>query len=141
MSAMIAAAVQVSSASGVKSSLSLGHASIIQGQQPQELPDIEEKKSVKRRFSVFGWKKIEEESVTSPVSMSTSSSTSSSSSPRSSSSMVTTPVDDGLDDLVSRGIQIKEIKTTLKPMVIPKAISNPMPEVKLERPGFAKISY
>ncbi|KAI8060974.1 hypothetical protein BC940DRAFT_370913 [Gongronella butleri] len=142
MSAMIAAAVQVSSTQGAKSSLSMGHASIVP--QERDLNAMAEddatkanNSKVKRRFSLFAWKKKEEE----PLSTSSSSSTSSTSSPRSSSSLATTPVDDGLDELVSRGIQIKEIKTTLKPMVIPNAVSNPMPEVKLERPGFARISY
>jgi hypothetical protein len=144
MSAVIAAAVQMSATTGVKSSLSMGHASI----KPQEKQQREEEK-VKRRFSLFSWKKKQQQqqqqqqqqpdseppAMDSTVSSSSSSTTSS---PRSSSSAT---VDDGLDELAYRGIQIKEIKTTLKPMVIPANVTNPMPTVKLERPGFARINY
>ncbi|KAL0090041.1 hypothetical protein J3Q64DRAFT_1696428 [Phycomyces blakesleeanus] len=49
--------------------------------------------------------------------------------------------DDGRDELIYRGIQIKEIKTTLKTMVIPDHVRNPVTHVKLERPGFARINY
>ncbi|KAF7725210.1 hypothetical protein EC973_000376 [Apophysomyces ossiformis] len=50
-------------------------------------------------------------------------------------------LDDGRDELLYRGIHVKEIKSTLKTMVIPDNVRNPMPEVKLERPGFARINY
>ncbi|KAI8096251.1 uncharacterized protein BX664DRAFT_323461 [Halteromyces radiatus] len=129
MSAVIAAAVQMSANQGVKSSLSMGHASI----KPIDKKKKEDEQS-KRRFSLFTWKKQQEEESQEEASVSSSSSLSS---PRSSSSQV----DDGLDELSYRGIQIKEIKTTLKPMVIPANVTNPMPTVKLERPGFARINY
>ncbi|KAI9260580.1 hypothetical protein BDA99DRAFT_512488 [Phascolomyces articulosus] len=50
-------------------------------------------------------------------------------------------VDDGRRELMYRGIQVKEIKTTLKTMVIPHEVENPMPKVELQRPGFARINY
>ncbi|KAI9318696.1 hypothetical protein BX666DRAFT_1876871 [Dichotomocladium elegans] len=50
-------------------------------------------------------------------------------------------VDDGRRELLYRGIRVKEIKTTLKTMVIPHDVENPMPQIKLERPGFARINY
>jgi hypothetical protein len=62
-------------------------------------------------------------------------------SPRSSSTWPKTPDDDGRDELVYRGIQIKEIKTTLKTLVISDEVAHPMPKVNLERPGFARINY
>ncbi|KAI8991217.1 hypothetical protein BDF20DRAFT_843399 [Mycotypha africana] len=51
------------------------------------------------------------------------------------------PTDDGRDELIYRGIQVKEIKSTLKTLVISDDIRYPMPEVRLERPGFARINY
>lgn len=48
--------------------------------------------------------------------------------------------DDGLDELMYRGIKVKEIKSTLKTMVVPNEVKNPMPVVKLQRPGFARIN-
>ncbi|KAI8146914.1 hypothetical protein BJV82DRAFT_596994 [Fennellomyces sp. T-0311] len=50
-------------------------------------------------------------------------------------------VDDGRNELMYRGIRVKEIKTTLKTMVIPHEVENPMPKVNLQRPGFARINY
>ncbi|KAG2224880.1 hypothetical protein INT45_010829 [Circinella minor] len=50
-------------------------------------------------------------------------------------------VDDGRRELMYRGIQVKEMKTTLKTMVIPHEVENPMPKVELQRPGFARINY
>ncbi|KAG2186674.1 hypothetical protein INT44_002898 [Umbelopsis vinacea] len=44
----------------------------------------------------------------------------------------------GLKDLVDRGIHVKEISTTMKTMVVPDEILNPMPSIKLERPRFAR---
>ncbi|CAO3590587.1 unnamed protein product [Absidia cylindrospora] len=119
MSAVIAAAVQMSSG-GIKSSLSMGHASIKQPQKQQE--------KVKRRFSLFSWKKQQQQQQQEQIDTS----------PRSSCSTV---VDDGRDELAYRGIHIKEIKTTLKPMVIPTNVTHPMPIVTMERPGFARINY
>ncbi|ORZ13126.1 hypothetical protein BCR42DRAFT_419235 [Absidia repens] len=159
MSAVIAAAVQMSGTTGAKSSLSMGHASIKQTEKKKQQED-----KVKRRFSIFTWKKQQQQqqqqqqqrqqeddtmdprtdstlSLSSSASSTTSSPRSSSSATAGTSSVVTTPVDDGLDELAYRGIQIKEIKTTLKPMVIPSNVTNPMPTVKLERPGFARINY
>ncbi|CAO3583375.1 unnamed protein product [Absidia cylindrospora] len=157
MSAVIAAAVQMSGTTGAKSSLSMGHASIKQMEKKKQHDE-----KVKRRFSIFTWKKQQQQqqqqqqeqehdtmdprtdstlSLSSSVSSTTSSPRSSSSAAAGTSSVVTTPVDDGLDELAYRGIQIKEIKTTLKPMVIPSNVTNPMPTVKLERPGFARINY
>ncbi|KAI8575384.1 hypothetical protein K450DRAFT_262160 [Umbelopsis ramanniana AG] len=46
----------------------------------------------------------------------------------------------GLKDLVDRGIHVKEIYTTMKTMVVPDEILNPMPSIKLERPRFARIN-
>ncbi|KAI8330617.1 hypothetical protein BC941DRAFT_440303 [Chlamydoabsidia padenii] len=130
MSAVIAAAVQMSATTGTKSSLSMGHASI----KPQEKQTQGGDDKVKRRFSLFSWKKQQQQEP--PALVESTSTTTITSSPRSSST-----VDDGLDELAYRGIQIKEIKTTLKPMVIPSNVANPMPTVKLERPGFARINY
>ncbi|KAI8327459.1 hypothetical protein BD560DRAFT_457215 [Blakeslea trispora] len=128
MSAVIAAAVQISSSSGRPSSLSLGNASIL-----QPFSQLERQK---RGF--FCWKRP---SPPSPTLDSTSSISSQeeedTQTPRHSSHLV----DDGLDELVYRGIQIKQVKTTLKTLVIPDEVSHPMPEIKLERPSFARISY
>lgn len=44
----------------------------------------------------------------------------------------------GLKDLVDRGIHVKEISSTMKTMVVPDEVLNPMPSVKLERPRFAR---
>lgn len=49
--------------------------------------------------------------------------------------------DDGRAELMYRGIRVKEVKTTLKTMVVPHEVENPMPQIKLERPGFARINY
>lgn len=153
MSAVIAAAVQISATAGAPSSLSLGSASILQPFSKTE------QQASKRRFSsrLFSnpWKKSSTgaTSPTSPMTPalepsspfdSTSSidindDNSSQGSPRTSS--VSTNVDDGRDELLYRGIQIKEIKTTLKTLVISDQMRCPMPEVKLERPGFARINY
>lgn len=145
MSAVIAAAVLMSSSGGAPSSLSLGSASILQ-------PTA----SVKRtsRFFSNPWKKNTPTSPTNSLPTtpglepsspfdSTSSimddDNSSQGSPRNSS--VSGTPDDGRDELLYRGIQIKEIKTTLKTLVISDQARNPMPEVRLERPGFARINY
>ncbi|ORY98595.1 hypothetical protein BCR43DRAFT_487803 [Syncephalastrum racemosum] len=49
--------------------------------------------------------------------------------------------DDGRAELMYRGIRVKEVKTTLKTMIIPHEVENPMPQIKLERPSFARINY
>ncbi|CEG84980.1 hypothetical protein RMATCC62417_18720 [Rhizopus microsporus] len=146
MSAVIAAAVQLSSSNGKPSSLSSGSASILQ-------PFSKQDKRRNSRFSLFTWKKQEkkEKDNTTPtldsgLSLNQSSdddSCSSPSSPRSSSasSPKAVMIDDGKDELMYRGIQIKEIKTTLKTLVISDEVRHPMPQVKLERPGFARINY
>lgn len=153
MSAVIAAAVLMSSSKGSSpSSLSLGNASIL---KPSPTPTAENTKGRSRFFS-NPWKKNTPTSPThslpatpglepsSPFD-STSSITvmdddnSSQGSPRTSSSA--SGPDDGRDELLYRGIQIKEIKTTLKTLVISDEARYPMPEVRLERPGFARINY
>jgi hypothetical protein len=152
MSAVIAAAVQMSSAGGAPSSLSLGNASILQPFSKTEQP--------KRRFSarLFSnpWKKPTASGASSPTSPTTpalepsspfdstssidiNDDNSSQGSPRTSSASA--GMDDGRDELLYRGIQIKEIKTTLKTLVISDQVRCPMPEVRLERPGFARINY
>ncbi|KAI9248911.1 hypothetical protein BY458DRAFT_50554 [Sporodiniella umbellata] len=50
-------------------------------------------------------------------------------------------IDDGRHELKSRGIYLKEIKSTMKPLVISDQERYPMPQVKLERPRFARINY
>ncbi|KAG1449142.1 hypothetical protein G6F46_008166 [Rhizopus delemar] len=141
MSAVIATAVQLSaSGGGPPSSLSLGSASIL-----QPFSKLENKATNKNRFSLFSWRKQKEKkedavvTVDSNLTFSRSSDedSSSPSSPRNSSTLP----DDGKDELQYRGIQIKEIKTTLKTLVISDDVRNPMPQVKLERPGFARINY
>jgi hypothetical protein len=139
MSAVIAAAVQMSTSGGNPSSLELGSASIVKTPTSPPL-------SPKRRFStrIFSWRKSTPASeITIPTSDSTLtvSSDDSLDSPRSSSTWPKTPDDDGRDELVYRGIQIKEIKTTLKTLVISDEVAHPMPKVNLERPGFARINY
>ncbi|OZJ04336.1 hypothetical protein BZG36_02375 [Bifiguratus adelaidae] len=49
--------------------------------------------------------------------------------------------DMGREELEYRGIQVKEIKTTLKTMVIPEEVLNPMKKVDLMRPGHARVIY
>jgi hypothetical protein len=44
----------------------------------------------------------------------------------------------GMKDLVDRGINVKEISTTMKTMIVPDEVLNPMPSVKVERPRFAR---
>ncbi|KAI8974687.1 hypothetical protein BDB01DRAFT_806094 [Pilobolus umbonatus] len=136
MSAVIAAAVQITSSGKAPSSLSLGNASIIPIQKQQE-PDIK-----KRRLFSNPFKKASTAETDLPDDLSESSS------PRSSSSVSSpqpTPaeinLDDGRDELLYRGIQIKEIKTTLKPLIITDEDRCPMPTMRLERPGFARINY
>ncbi|KAI8647147.1 hypothetical protein BD408DRAFT_449249 [Parasitella parasitica] len=155
MSAVLAAAVQMSSAGGAPSSLSLGNASILQPFSKNE------GKAVKRRFSarlfMNPWKKTSVISTSpttpttpglepsSPFDSTLDDDNSSQGSPRSSSisssRAFNAQIDDGRDELLYRGMQIKEIKTTLKPLVISDEQRYPMPEVRLERPGFARINY
>ncbi|CAO3612773.1 unnamed protein product [Mucor hiemalis] len=170
MSAVIAAAVQMSSAGGAPSSLSLGSASILQPFSKTENVAAT-KNDMKRRFStrLFSWSNKKSNSPTSPTSPTSTPATpalepsspfdstsnftmmdddnSSQGSPRTSSASASSPrksscvPDDGRDELMYRGIQIKEIKTTLKTLVISDEVRCPMPEVRLERPGFARINY
>ncbi|KAI9273607.1 hypothetical protein BY458DRAFT_555310 [Sporodiniella umbellata] len=152
MSAVIAAAVQMSSSGGSPSSLSLGSASILQPFSKTEKPKNAS------RFSLFPWRKSSEtkESLTSAISPTGSNLTLSrssnddddddddsslQSSPRHSIASSPKIADDGRDELQYRGIQIKEIKSTMKTLVISDDVRNPMPKVKLERPGFARINY
>ncbi|KAM3588682.1 hypothetical protein VKS41_001123 [Umbelopsis sp. WA50703] len=46
----------------------------------------------------------------------------------------------GLQDLLDRGIQVKEITVTKKKMVVPDDILNPMPSISVARPSFARIN-
>ncbi|KAG0174909.1 hypothetical protein DFQ29_007321 [Apophysomyces sp. BC1021] len=155
MSAVIAAAVQMSAttnAGGAPSSLSMGWK---KHEEPAAVPEEEEedgRTSGSSRSSSGGGN----------VSPRTSSGSSSSnhgsarftwltgkSTPaptpavpeETSQTQTTDTLDDGRDELLYRGIHVKEIKSTLKLMVIPDDVRNPMPEVKLERPGFARINY
>lgn len=150
MSAVIAAAVQMSASGGAPSSLSIGSASILQPFSKTENTTP----TTKRRFSVRlfsnSWKKSKQApSPSTPTTPSLEPSSpfdsieddnSSQGSPRSS-SVSGTRIDDGRDELLYRGIQIKEIKSTLKTLVISDEERFPMPEVRLERPGFARINY
>ncbi|CAO3681042.1 unnamed protein product [Rhizopus stolonifer] len=148
MSAVIAAAVQMSASGGSPSSLSLGSASIL-----QPFSKIEKKKTNSSRFSIFSWKKQQQTANTKEItavsptasnltfSLSSDDDSSLQSSPRSSSVSSPKIADDGKDELQYRGIQIKEIKSTMKTLVISDDVRNPMPQVKLERPGFARINY
>lgn len=161
MSAVIAAAVQLSAVGGSPSSLSLGSASILQPFSKTEQVE-ENKRQVKRRFSsrlfTNPWSKKLNNSPTSPINTPATPALEPSSSPFDSNisddnssqgdsprnSSVSSPKDisdDGRDELLYRGIQIKEIKTTLKTLVISDQDRCPMPEVRLERPGFARINY
>lgn len=160
MSAVIAAAVQMSSVGGSPSSLSLGSASILQPFSKTEAATANEKRRFSTRF--FSWNNNNKKTSNSPTSSApttpglepsspfdSSSSigtmdddNSSQGSPRTSSASATTgTTDDGRDELLYRGIQIKEIKTTLKTLVISDEARCPMPEIRIERPGFARINY
>lgn len=44
----------------------------------------------------------------------------------------------GLQDLLARGIQVKEISATKRKMVVPDNIVNPMPSISVARPSFAR---
>ncbi|KAG2175729.1 hypothetical protein INT43_001376 [Umbelopsis isabellina] len=44
----------------------------------------------------------------------------------------------GLQDLLDRGIQVKEISATRRKMVVPDNIVNPMPSISVARPSFAR---
>ncbi|KAI8090680.1 hypothetical protein BDF21DRAFT_411812 [Thamnidium elegans] len=154
MSAVIAAAVQMSSSGGAPSSLSLGSASILQPFSKTDITTNEKRRFSTRLFS-NPWKKTVTASPTSPStpttpgleqsspfdSTITDDDNSSQGSPRTSSASSPTKTDDGRDELLYRGIQIKEIKTTLKTLVISDEARCPMPEIRIERPGFARINY
>ncbi|CAO3666626.1 unnamed protein product [Umbelopsis vinacea] len=144
------------------SRLSMGHASIV----PSTVPPADAKPSpgisvrTSRLFSFSG--KRTESSPALIESMSTPTSASSGTSPDSSSATTpsrftlfsrrsgsTVPItnenktnenedENGMKELEYRGITVKEIKGTLKTMVIPDNVKNPMPESKIQRPGFAR---
>ncbi|KAG2200426.1 hypothetical protein INT46_002293 [Mucor plumbeus] len=154
MSAVLAAAVQMSSAGGAPSSLSLGSASILQPFAKTE--EITVKRKFSARLFMNPWKKSSVSTSpttpttpglepSSPFDSTLDDDNSSQGSPRSSSisgsRTSTTTADDGRDELLYRGIQIKEIKSTLKTLVISDEQRYPMPEVRLERPGFARVNY
>ncbi|KAG1452371.1 hypothetical protein G6F56_007837 [Rhizopus delemar] len=137
MSAVIAAAVQLSASAGTPpSSLSLGSASILS--PPSKTNSCESPKR-SNTFSLFSWKKPSLSVDSLSFSQSSDEDSSSPSSPRT--STASSPKDDGRDELQYRGIQFKEIKSTLKTLVVSDKERNPMPQVKLERPGFARINY
>ncbi|KAH8549571.1 hypothetical protein BGW37DRAFT_522236 [Umbelopsis sp. PMI_123] len=165
MTAVLAAAVQMSTNPGKSlSSLSLGSASIVPSTtpppEPKSSPGISVRTSTLFSFSA---KKPESspalsESVSTPTSASSGASPDSSSattpsrftlfSRRSGNSVPTKenkPIEDGdengMKELEYRGITVKEIKGTLKTMVIPDNVKNPMPESKIQRPGFARVIY
>jgi hypothetical protein len=48
--------------------------------------------------------------------------------------------DDGREELLYRGIQVKELRTTLNPMVLPLANQIPQPQ-SIQRPEFTRLSY
>ncbi|KAI9023737.1 hypothetical protein CLU79DRAFT_718508 [Phycomyces nitens] len=158
----------MSTSGGAPSSLSSGLASIVP--KDASSTHTEEPKPSRRRFFSIGWKsKSQDKQVHRDISDETSQTSGSSrestnGSPRSSSASANSPYnsprpndtlplpdsefhtnpnlpDDGRDELIYRGIQIKEIKTTLKTMVIPDHVRNPLNHIKLERPGFARINY
>jgi hypothetical protein len=131
MAEVIAAAVQLSASSGAPSSLSLGSASII-----QPFSKIEKNKRCKNNlFSIFSWKKNTAVKDTKAVSFNFDNVLGS----KDTNSFQ--KLDDGKDELQYRGIQIKEVKATLKTLVISEHVRCPMPQVKLERPQFAYINY
>ncbi|KAI8637628.1 hypothetical protein BD408DRAFT_424255 [Parasitella parasitica] len=49
--------------------------------------------------------------------------------------------DDGKDELIYHGISVNEIKTTLNPMVVSTKFNSNIPEIRLQRPHFARINY
>lgn len=131
MAEVIAAAVQLSASSGTPSSLSLGSASIL-----QPFSKIEKNKRCKNNlFSIFSWKKNTAVKDTKAVSSKFDNALDS----KDTNSFQ--KLDDGKDELLYRGIQIKEVKATLKTLVISNHVRCPMPQVKLERPQFAYINY
>jgi hypothetical protein len=148
MSAVIAAAVQLSSSGSAPSSLSLGNASIIPSSCKSESTN---KSTLSSRMFSSPWKKNKPAFTSNELqvpSLTNDDDNASQASPRSSfASSPTTPrtpdiqFDDGRDELLYRGIQIKEIKSTLKTLVVSDQERNPMPVVRLERPGFARVSY
>ncbi|CDH50895.1 predicted protein [Lichtheimia corymbifera JMRC:FSU:9682] len=203
MSAMIAAAIEMSSKGRGASSLSLGHASIIPsssstttttaqlnrsrstsvrsfftGSSRQSAPSQSKTKTTDNTEKTPGMtiRPKRSSSMSSQHSLPTPRRSSSASTHRyparfswlinppssSSSTTTTTPpetskkindaiveeprpseedIDDGKRELMYRGIRVKEIKTTLKTMVVPHEVERPMPNVKIERPSFARINY
>lgn len=192
MSAMIAAAIEMSTKGRGASSLSLGHASIVPSNTTAQQLSRSRSTSVRSFFtgssrqstpSPSGTNNNNTETTTSmtvrPKRSSSMSSQHSLPTPRRSSSasthrysarfswLINPPsstttaetakkindaiveetrpseedIDDGKRELMYRGIPVKEIKTTLKTMVVPHEVERPMPNVKIERPSFARINY
>ncbi|CEP16658.1 hypothetical protein [Parasitella parasitica] len=53
----------------------------------------------------------------------------------------TSVLDNGKEELINHGIPVKEIKTTLRPMVVPTEFNHNFPKISLQRPQFARINY
>ncbi|KAG2189504.1 hypothetical protein INT44_004646 [Umbelopsis vinacea] len=165
MTAVLAAAVQMSTNPGKSlSSLSLGSASIVPSTTPPADPRPSPGISVRtsRLFS-FSAKKPESspalsESVSTPTSASSGASLdlsgatppsrftlfsrrSGNNVPTKENKITENEDENGMKELEYRGITVKEIKGTLKTMVIPDNVKNPMPESKIQRPGFARVIY
>lgn len=49
--------------------------------------------------------------------------------------------DDGKQELLYRGIQVKEVQTTLDPMIVLTEFTHGYPETILQRPQFARFNY
>ncbi|KAI8575265.1 hypothetical protein K450DRAFT_262501 [Umbelopsis ramanniana AG] len=166
MTAVLAAAVQMSTNPGKSlSSLSLGSASIVPSTSPPADPRPSPGISV-RTSRLFSFSAKKPESSSPALTESVSTPTSASSGASLDSSGATTPSrftlfsrrsgnniptkenkvtededENGMRELEYRGITVKEIKGTLKTMVIPDNVKNPMPESKIQRPGFARVIY
>lgn len=141
LTAVLAAAIQMSSVPlKQRSSLSSGRASVI-------LPSARFQQDASRRDSNSSISSDESASPKTPTSRQRLSSYFFSSGKK-----AANPVDSeqkdggkpseedtfGMRDLLERGIHVKEISTTMKKMVVPDNILNPMPSVMVERPRFAR---
>jgi hypothetical protein len=49
--------------------------------------------------------------------------------------------DDGKQELLYRGIQVKEVQTTLDPIIVSTEFTHDYPEITLQRPQFARFNY
>lgn len=120
MSNVIAAAIEVSMSSSKRmSSYSAGNASI---KYSKELPKKKENRHSKNPFK---W--------TSSV-LTTTATTATTTKPM-------RVYDDGKQELLFRGIQLKEVQTTLDPMIVSTEFTHGYPEITLQRPQFARFNY